>query len=240
MRCNSPSPRPAAFPPPSPPPMSLGIVRGFIGTMQPSDFSSACMPIVRLLPSWAGPECWPDTERSPKFRRKDVTTCTWGLQLREAPRRQAITAGGCCFPANGTASAPRNSTRFAAQYPARGRPCERFKLALAGSPCITRGRGGRLGLTPWKTFTSYPLASLLGALRIWSSRTLVTGLGALPFSSRRKPQLIGTISRSPSWLCRTTGATWRGKIALTGSKAMVRLWDTRKNRPMSSRFGVSE
>jgi hypothetical protein len=43
-------------------PMSLGIVRGFTGTMQPSDFSSACMPIVRLLPSWAGPACAPDTD----------------------------------------------------------------------------------------------------------------------------------------------------------------------------------
>src|SRR5215471_18348205 len=57
MPRNSPSPRPAAVPPPSPPPMSLGFVRGFIGTMQPSDFSSAYMPIVRLLPSWAGPVC---------------------------------------------------------------------------------------------------------------------------------------------------------------------------------------
>ena len=62
--------------------------------MQPSDFSSACVPIVRLLPSWAGPECWPDTDRDlSKFRRKDVTTCTWGLRLREAPRPQAICAG---------------------------------------------------------------------------------------------------------------------------------------------------
>ncbi|SDR04645.1 hypothetical protein SAMN05519103_00533 [Rhizobiales bacterium GAS113] len=31
MRCCSPSLRPAAFPPPSPPPMSVGFVRGFIG-----------------------------------------------------------------------------------------------------------------------------------------------------------------------------------------------------------------
>src|SRR5262245_16780963 len=62
MRCNSPSPRPAAVPPPSPPPRPFGFVRGFIGTMQPSDFSSAYMPIVRLLPSWAGPDCWPDTD----------------------------------------------------------------------------------------------------------------------------------------------------------------------------------
>src|SRR5262249_25984484 len=30
--------------------------------MQPSDFSSVYMPIVRLLPSWAGPVCWPDTD----------------------------------------------------------------------------------------------------------------------------------------------------------------------------------
>jgi hypothetical protein len=69
-------------------------------------------------------------------------------------------------------------------------------------------------------------------VRIWSSRTLVMGRGALPFSSRVKPQLIGTISRSPSSLRRTTGATWRGKIAFIGSKATVRLWDTRKKRPM--------
>lgn len=30
--------------------------------MQPSDSSSACMPIVRLLPSWAGPAFWPDAD----------------------------------------------------------------------------------------------------------------------------------------------------------------------------------
>src|SRR5262249_8604702 len=32
------------------------------------------------------------------------------------------------------------------------------------SPCITRGRGGWLGLTSWKTCTSYPLPALPGAL----------------------------------------------------------------------------
>ena len=31
--------------------------------------------------------------RLPRFRRKDVTTCKWGLRLREAPRPQAICAG---------------------------------------------------------------------------------------------------------------------------------------------------
>jgi hypothetical protein len=36
-------------------------------------------------------------------------------------------------------------------------PCERFKLALAGSPRITRGRGGLLGLSLWGTRTPYSL-----------------------------------------------------------------------------------
>ena len=170
MRRNSPSPRPAAFPPPSRPPTLLGIVRGITGTMQPSDFSSACMPIVRLLPSWADPVCWPDTDEvsqvptKGRLRVHGVSDCARLLPAKPFAR------GGCCFPANRTASAPRNSTRFAAQYPARGLPCERFKLALAGSPCITRGRGGWLGLTPWKTCTSYPFASLLGAL--WFGSTV--------------------------------------------------------------------
>ena len=75
MRRNSPSPRPAAFPPPSPPPMSLGIIRRFTGAMQPSDSSPVCMPIVRLLPSWAGPTCRRTQMRSPRFQRKDVSTC---------------------------------------------------------------------------------------------------------------------------------------------------------------------
>src|SRR5262245_25901813 len=44
--------------------------------------------------------------------------------------------------------------------------CERFKLSLAASPCITRGRGGWLGLTPWKTCTSYPLPAFLAHSRL--------------------------------------------------------------------------
>src|SRR5258707_1312773 len=46
-----------------------------------------------------------------------------------------------------TRSAPRNSTRFAAQYSARGLPCERFTAVLTDrTSCITRGRGGWLDL----------------------------------------------------------------------------------------------
>jgi hypothetical protein len=86
MRCNSPFPRPAAFPPPSPLPMSLGIVRGFTHTMQSSDFSSTCMPIVRRLPSWAGPECWPDTDEISQVPTKGRHHVHLGLRLREAPQ----------------------------------------------------------------------------------------------------------------------------------------------------------
>jgi len=37
----------------------------------------------------------------------------------------------CCLLLSRTRSAPRNYTPFAARYPARGLPCERFKLSLA-------------------------------------------------------------------------------------------------------------
>src|SRR5262249_41639014 len=48
----------------------------------------------------------------------------------------------CCLLFSRMRSAPRNSTRFAAQYLARGLPCERFTAALASrTSCITRGRG---------------------------------------------------------------------------------------------------
>src|SRR5436190_20651233 len=50
-------------------------------------------------------------------------------------------------------------------------------------------------------------------------------------------QIIRTdISRSPSALSRTTGATCRGKIADAGSYAAERLCETRKKRATASRF----
>jgi len=42
-------------------------------------------------------------------------------------------------------------------YLAYAIPCERFKLALAGSPCITRGQGDWLGLSLSGTCTPYSL-----------------------------------------------------------------------------------
>src|SRR5215510_16094473 len=65
-------------------------------------------------------------------------------------------------------SAPRNSTRFAAQYLARGLPCERFTAALASrTSCITRGRGGWLNL-PRGGLPPPILCQLPGALRCGS------------------------------------------------------------------------
>src|SRR5215468_2499293 len=84
-----------------------------------------------------------------------------GLRLREVLPSKPIRDGRCCLLCNGTRSAPRNWTRFAAQYLARGLPCERFTSALAGRRASTRGRGGWLVLTPRGTFTSYSLPAFL-------------------------------------------------------------------------------
>src|SRR5258708_24883815 len=73
--------------------------------------------------------------------------------------------GRCCLLFSRTRSAPRNLTRFAAQYLARGLPCERFTAALASrNSCITRGRGGWLDL-PRGGLAPPILCQLPGALR---------------------------------------------------------------------------
>jgi hypothetical protein len=68
-----------------------------------------------------------------------------------------------------TGSAPRNWTRFAAQYSARGLPCERFTAALTSrTSCITRGRGGWLDL-PRGGLPPPILCQLPGALSVGST-----------------------------------------------------------------------
>ena len=71
MRCSLPSLRPAAFPPPSPPPMSVGFVRCFIGSMQPSELlvcsSTASSP--RLPVAARDRQATAGQTRSPRFRR---------------------------------------------------------------------------------------------------------------------------------------------------------------------------
>src|SRR5208282_6105351 len=79
--------------------------------------------------------------------------------------------GRCCLLFLRTRSAPRNWTRFAAQYSARGLPCERFTAALASrTSCITRGRGGWLDL-PRGGLSPPILCQLPGAHRFGSFTT---------------------------------------------------------------------
>src|ERR1700730_14434693 len=71
MRCCLPFLRPAAFPPPSPPPISVGFVRCFNGTTQPSDSSSVPRQL-RLLDFLSRPgiaQATAGQTRSPRFRR---------------------------------------------------------------------------------------------------------------------------------------------------------------------------
>src|SRR6476620_6113854 len=72
-------------------------------------------------------------------------------------------------------------------------------------------------------------------VRILSSRTFVTGRGALSFCRSIKPQLIMTISRSPSAVSRITGAMFRGNTADAGFNMGERLCETRKNLATASR-----
>ena len=87
-----------------------------------------------------------DTGEISQFPYKGLLHVHGGFDSARLVVRKPFTRGEFCFPAKGTASAPRNSTRFAAQYPAHGRRV---------------GRGGWLGLTPWTTCASCPLRALL-------------------------------------------------------------------------------
>src|ERR1700738_5331951 len=102
--------------------------------------------------------------------------------------------GRCCLLFNGMRSAPRDLTRFAAQYLARGLPCERFTAALASrTSCITRGRGGWLDL-PRGGLSPPILCQLPGALRSWLKAPLACTLRdsctAAIIAAVQSPQLV--------------------------------------------------
>src|SRR6202795_615172 len=102
--------------------------------------------------------------RPPRFRAKNFSTCTRSSTARGSSM-QANTPWEMLPSRLRTRSAPRNWTRFAAQYLARGLPCERFTAALASrTSCITRGRGGWLDL-PRGGLSPPILCQLPGALR---------------------------------------------------------------------------
>src|SRR6202521_6017473 len=96
--------------------------------------------------------------------------------------------GRCCLLFLRTRSAPRNWTRFAAQYLARGLPCERFTAALASrTSCITRGRGGWLDL-PRGGLAPPILCQLPGALCLGAKADADIcnrGGGCTPVTGRR-------------------------------------------------------
>src|SRR5262245_1862627 len=145
--------------------------------MASSDFSSAYMLGVRLLPSRAGPAQVRARVRPPRFRAKNFSTCTRSPTARGSSHASQYAMGRCCLLFSGMRSAPRNSTRFAAQYLARGLPCERFTAALASrTSCITRGRGGWLNL-PRGGLPPPILCQLPGALCHGSIRTIVEHYG---------------------------------------------------------------
>src|SRR6202165_871026 len=104
-----PSLRPAAFPPPSPPPISVGFVRCFIGTTQPSDSSSVPRQL-RLLDFLSRPgiaQATAGQTRSPRFRRDPSVR-----DVASDPGRATvpcITAPHMLPSAVATASAPATS-----------------------------------------------------------------------------------------------------------------------------------
>src|SRR4029077_9131343 len=78
---------------------------------------------------------------------------------------QAICAGRMLPSRQRTRSAPRNSTRFAARYPARGLPCERFTAALASRNLVHHSGPGRLARPyPVEDLHLLSFASFPGAL----------------------------------------------------------------------------
>src|SRR5580704_2248446 len=100
--------------------------------------------------------------RPPRFRTKDVSTCMGSPTARGSSIRKPFARGGCCLlvseldrhlgirPVSQLDTQPVVSPVNASRLPSR-----------AETSCITRGRGGWLGLTPWKTCTSYPLPAFL-------------------------------------------------------------------------------
>ena len=106
-----------------------------------------------------------------------------------------------------TRSAPRNSTRFAAQYSARGLPCERFTAALASrTSCITRGRGG------WLDLPRGGLAPPILCQLSWRTRLWVT---SGPIKSRCHRNIGATsvmMQASPSRIWTPTTARKTGEV----------------------------
>jgi hypothetical protein len=142
MRCCLPSLRPAAFPPTSPPPIAVGFVRCFNGTMQPSDSSSVPRQL-RLL----------EFRRDPSVR--DVASDPGRATV---PR---ITAPHMLPSAVATASAPAIS-RFRGSIP---HPKRSLCTLRRGRHLPRRNTRYQVGATPFpdRTFTGWTSPASPGA-----------------------------------------------------------------------------
>jgi hypothetical protein len=85
--------------------------------------------------------------RPPRFRAKNFSTCTRSSDWARFPHASQYAMGDVAFSAS-ERDRHLGIDRFAAQYLARGLPCERFTAALASrTSCITRGWDGWLNLS---------------------------------------------------------------------------------------------
>jgi hypothetical protein len=164
--------------------------------------------------------------RPPRFRTKDVSTCMGSPTARGSSIRKPFARGGCCLlvseldrhlgirPVSQLDTQPVVSPVNASRLPSR-----------AETSCITRGRGGWLGLTPWKTCTSYPLPAFLahsavglGRVKTKSNRVEFShGLGherlggASGRSSNVRNAPLGTVARKRRPVVKGPGCVERGR-----------------------------
>src|SRR5215467_14117860 len=126
-------------------------------------------------------------KRPPRYRAKNFSTCTRSSDCARFSHPSQYAMGDIAFSAS-ERDRHLGIDRFAAQYLARGLPCERFTAALASrTSCITRGRGGWLNL-PRGGLPPPILCQLPGAHRFGSRREELT-------VSIRRPLL----TRLPTW-----------------------------------------
>ena len=139
------SPWPRPFAPRAPqqprPPCSLASALLRAGPTSPSGSSSAT---ASGLPTTSRPRRTGTAMEISRFPSKRLLRMPGSTTTRGQHVSCAIDAGCVAFCWTENISAPDLS--YAAQYLACALPCERFTSALAGSPCITRGRCGSLRL----------------------------------------------------------------------------------------------
>ena len=129
-----------------------------------SDFSSAYMLGVRLLPSRAGPARVRARVRPPRFHAKNFSTCTRSPTARGSPHPSQYAMGDVAFSFSerdrhlGIRPVSQlNTWPVASPVNASRRP-SRDVAHHSGSGWLARP-------SPWGTFTSYSLPACPGALR---------------------------------------------------------------------------